>query len=88
MAIHIVHVKPQNVNSLTGEIVDKNDPSTTIAQVMRSDTEFRVVPDANIPNSIGSPTIANYLTLEDAAGFKAVQVSNTMIITQSESSPS
>jgi hypothetical protein len=81
MAVHTVYLKPQNVDS-NGNIVDKNDPSTTIAQVMRSNTEMRVIPDQAVPSSLGSPTIQRYLDLEDAAGFRPVTVNNTMIVTQ------
>lgn len=81
MAIHTVYLKPQNVDS-NGNIVDKNDPATTIAQVMRSNTEMRVIPDPAVANSLGSPTIQQYLELEDTAGYKAVTVNNTMIVTQ------
>ncbi len=79
--IHTVYVKPQNVDSMGG-IVDKNNPSTTIAQVMRSNTEMRVMPNQSVPNSLSTPTIEDYLSLEDAAGFKVVSMTNTTIVTQ------
>jgi len=82
MAIHTVYVKPQNVDSMGG-IVDKNDPATTIAQVMRSNTEMRIIPDSLVPNSVGSPKIEQYLALEDTAGFRLVSITNTTIVTQS-----
>ena len=81
MAVHTVYVKPQNVDSMGG-IVDKNDPATTIAQVMRSNTEMRIIPNQSIPSSLGSPTIEEYLALEDAAGFSVVAMTNTTIVTQ------
>ena len=81
----MVYVKPQNVNPLTGLIVDKNNPATTIAEVIKSDLQFRVVPDASVPNSATSPTIDDYLQLESASGFKLVQLSNTVIVTESAS---
>lgn len=82
MAIHTVYVKPQNVDTMGG-IVDKNDPATTIAQVMRSNTEMRIISDPLIPNSAGSPKIEQYLSLEDSDGFKVVSMTNTTIVTQS-----
>ena len=82
MPIHTVYLKPQNVDQ-SGNIVEKNNPSTTIAQVMLSNTEMRVIPTASVPNSVNSPSIQQYLDAEDAAGFKVVSINNTMIVTQS-----
>lgn len=81
MPVHTVYLKPQNVDQ-SGNIVDKNNPATTIAQVMLSNTEMRVIPTSSVPNSAGSPNIEQYLAAEDADGFKVVSMNNTMIVTQ------
>jgi len=79
MAVHIVYLKPTNV--LNGVVIDKN--TATIAEVMRSDIEMRVVPDANIANSLNSPSIKEYIEKEANDGYKLVSINNTMIVTAS-----
>jgi len=81
MAVHTVYLKPQNVDQ-SGNIVDKNDPATTIGQVMRSNTEMRVMSNQDVANSLNNPTIEQYLKAESDIGFKLVQITNTMIVTQ------
>jgi hypothetical protein len=83
MAIHIAYVRPTLINTNSGDVVDKNDPSTP-ASAVYSDTESqpRVQPGANAPNGSLYPTIENYLLAEDAAGYTLRHMDNTMIVTQ------
>jgi hypothetical protein len=82
MAVHTVYVKPTLIDS-NGNVVDKNDPATTIQQVaLAAETDMRVIPDPLIPSSVNSPNIEDYLALEDLAGFSPVSVLNTMIVTE------
>lgn len=79
--IHVATIKFYTVDSV-GNIVDKNSETTTLGSVMHSSTEPRIMQDSSIPNSTNYPTIKRYLELEDAAGFKLVHLSNTMVVTQ------
>jgi hypothetical protein len=78
MAVHTVYITPTPV--LDGTVINKN--TATIAEVMRAETEMRILPDAGVPSSTGSPTIEAYITLENTAGFKVKQLLNTMIVTE------
>jgi hypothetical protein len=79
MAVHVAYVGLVPVDA-TGNIVVKN--SSTIKTMMLASTEHRVLYDATYaPNGAGTPTIAEYLTLEDAGGFNLVLMDQYMIIT-------
>ena len=78
MAVHVVYITQTPV--LNGIPIDKE--SATIKEVINSDTEMRIVPDASVPNSSGKPSIKEYIELENAAGFKLGSITNTMIVTQ------
>lgn len=81
MAIHVAYVKPTLVD-IDGNVVDKNNPATTLQQVIDAHaTEMRVVPDLDIPNTIDAPTIDDYLALENGAGFTLQSMTNTTIVT-------
>lgn len=80
MAVHIAYIGMLNIDG-AGNIVDKNTAS--IGAVAASSVEPRVLYDATYaPNAVNNPTVAEYLTLEDTAGFTIVAVTNTMIVTQ------
>ena len=82
MTIHIAYVKPTLVDA-SGNVIDKDDPATTIQQVANAAaTEMRVVPDPQVPNTLGAPTIQAYLNLEDLAGFSVTNMTNTTITTE------
>jgi len=76
--IHTVYVKPTLV--LDGTVIDKC--TATIEEVMKSDTEMRVVPDSAVPNTLSSPTISDYVVAEDSDGYKVISITNTTIITE------
>lgn len=80
MAVHVAYIGMININSL-GNVVDRTTAS--IAEVAASSVQPRVIYDATYaPNAVNNPTVEEYLTLEDSAGFTIVAVTNTMIITQ------
>ena len=78
---HVVYVKPTNVDAL-GNVVLKDSPSTTIKQMMGTNTEMRIVPDISAPNSATSPSIQAYIYAEAALGYKVMYIDNTIIVTQ------
>lgn len=77
VAIHVVHVGV--FTTVNGSVVNKND--ATINQMMRADTEHRVIPDASIPSSANYPTVKAYLEAEASAGFKLSHMTQSMIVT-------
>jgi hypothetical protein len=77
MAARVAYIKPTPV--LNGTVIDKE--TATIGEVMRSNTEMRIMPDDSLPNTSGSPTIQEYINLESGSGYKVVQITNTAIIT-------
>ena len=79
MAVHVAYITPTPV--LNGVVLDKN--KATIAQMMKADTEMRIVPDSTISTTSDSPPIDVYLQREDANGFKCKCIQNTMVITES-----
>jgi len=79
MAVHTVYVTP--TPTLSGSPIAKE--SATISQMMNADTEMRVVPDIDVPNSAARPTIKAYIEAENGDGFLVKSVTNTTIITES-----
>jgi len=82
MGIHVAYMSLVNVNK-AGVVVNKNLSSTTINEVIKCATEIRVMQDANLPNTSGYPTIADYLTAEVADGYSLLHMSQTIIVTDS-----
>jgi hypothetical protein len=80
IGIHVVYVQPKTIDQL-GNVVDKTAASTTIGTMLRTSLDHRVVPNADIPNSAGWPTIKEYLEAEAADDYIANHISNTMIVT-------
>lgn len=80
MAVHIAYIGMVNIDAV-GNVIDKS--TATIAQVAASSAEPRVLYNATYaPNAANNPTVEEYLTLEDSAGYTIVAVTNTMIVTQ------
>jgi hypothetical protein len=77
---HVVYTNFLPVNR-AGQVVDKNDPATTIKDTMETEHQHVVLPDALVPNSVGYPTIKRYLELEAAAGYEARFVGENLIVT-------
>lgn len=83
--MHYVNIGLVTVG-LNGTPVDKNDPSTTFNDVLSSSTEPRVLPDPNIPNSAGYPTIKQYLEDEAGDDYVLKYMDQYIIITYLEAS--
>jgi hypothetical protein len=77
---HIVYVRPTPVDS-TGTPFTKDQTSTTIKKMMTANTEMRIVPDPQVPNSANTPDIKTYVQAEAAAGWVVRYMDNTIIIT-------
>lgn len=82
MAIHVVNIGVFPVDAL-GVVINKTSKSTTIGTMaVAAGHEHRVIPDSDIPNSAGYPTIKDYLVAENAGGYKFAHMDQTFIITQ------
>lgn len=77
IAIHVAYTKLFPVSGNT--VINKN--TATIAQVLNTSTELRIVEDASIPNSANNPTIKTYIELEADDDFVVYHLDNTMIVT-------
>ena len=64
---------------VNGNAINMN--TATIAAVASGSSDNRVIPDPNIPNSAGYPTISTYLNAEYASGYKLLFIGPNMIIT-------
>jgi len=78
MAVHVTYLTPTPV--LNGVVINKGN--ATIAEMMKADTEMRVVPDQTNSNTTDSPTLETYLDRENQQGFLVKSVHNTMVITE------
>jgi len=78
MAVHVAVIAIQNVSPAG---IVKRKTEMTIGEVARSNSEARVMEDAAIPNTTGSPTIQAYLELEEAEGYTLRHMDQTYIVT-------
>ena len=76
---HVAFIRLLNISPL-GVVVDKNKVTTTIQDVLDCSTEPRILEDRDIPNSIGNPSLRDYILAEAVDGFKITHIDNTMII--------
>jgi len=80
MTAHVVYFAPTQVDR-NGVKIDKNDPTVTMNKLKDTRMEQLVIPSADVPNSAGSPTIADYIKLEATSGFKIAHMTAGMIVT-------
>lgn len=78
---HIVYLKLADVTP-GGTVVSKDDKTTTLNQIKTSTKQFRVIPDPDVPNSVNSPSIKDYIEAEAANDFQLMHLDQTFIITQ------
>jgi len=78
--VNVAYLHLTNVDPL-GNIVDKSDPRTTIAQMLHTQLAYRVIPNSGIPNSAGGPSLDKYLAAELASGLSVSHIDQSMIIT-------
>lgn len=75
--VHLVTVGLKRVGS-GGQVVPVG---STIMENLQFTTEHRVLPNANVPNSEGYPSVETFLIAEAANGFLPNHVSQYLIIT-------
>lgn len=79
MAVHIARVDLMHVTS--GGAVKKKS-NMTIGEVARATHEHRIIENTHLaPNSVGNPTIENYIAAEYDDGFKIKYMDQYIIIT-------
>ena len=84
---HYVNIGLFHVDS-AGNVLSKDDPSTTLRQMATSSQEHRIIPrltgPASTPNSAGFPDVPTYLAAEAAtgAGFAVAYMDQYTIVTQ------
>ncbi len=81
IGIHVARVAALAINPLTNQRIDKESPTTTIADTLRTEHRHVILPDSDIPNSANYPEIAAYLKLEAASGYAARHISQNLIVT-------
>lgn len=81
IGIHIVRTAFKAVNPTTGQPIDKESPTTTIGQVLRTEHRHVVIPSDDVPNSAGYPSIEAYLKLEANGSYVLRHIDQNMIVT-------
>jgi hypothetical protein len=77
-SIHKVNTQLMKVNAVGG-IIDKD---SSIQENLVFSTEHRIIPNDNVPNSQGYPTIANYLRAEAQDNYLPAHIDQYTIITE------
>lgn len=85
MTVHVANITLAKVDP-TGAIIGStssylNDPSVKISDVLNFDIQRRILENSSISNTSGSPTVDDYLTLEDADGLTLVHIDQHIIVT-------
>lgn len=75
----IAKIGPKPV-SAAGIVLDKR--TATVGEMLHTTSEMRVLEDTtNAPNSVGYPTIEDYIRLEAAQNYKVAVINQSWIIT-------
>ena len=77
---HAVKLGLFSVDS-TGTRIDKESGTTTINQMKSAELQHLVIPDTDVANSAGYPTVKSYLELEAADDYVLGYISQYSIIT-------
>ncbi len=77
IGIHVATLGMVKVNDLGAPLPD----GPSIAEVMASSSEIRVLYDATIPNTSGNPTIQAYLEAEAADDYVVRVLNQSFIVT-------
>ena len=84
--IRVAVLKLVNINGV-GDVVDKDAPGTTLADIVKAPgTEFRVIANgtgaSESPNATGFPTLEDYLAAEATDSFALAHLDQSRVITQ------
>lgn len=81
MSIHTATLQLVKVNNITNIIIGKN---ATYKEAINFREEFRILPDNEIPNSNGYPTLLEYLSGELESGYGLKHIDQYNVITTKE----
>ena len=91
MAVHVVFTQLMRVDqnglvyNAAGKVLNAQDEDVPqdipIKTTQVFETEHRVIPDSDAPNSAGFPTVKDYLVAEDGSSFNLLHIDQYMIIT-------
>jgi len=80
VGIHVARTGFLKVDA-SGNVVDKDSNTTTIAQHLTGSHDHRVLADSSIPNTANNPDVKTYLELEAASDFVLYHMDQNMIVT-------
>lgn len=78
--VHIARVGIFTVDH-TGNRIDKNSPNTSINQLRATRQDALVIPNSDLPNTSGYPTIESYIISEADDGYELLYMDSSFIIT-------
>jgi hypothetical protein len=78
--VHVARLGLFTVDA-NGNRIDKCCAQTSINDLKSTSLAFLVLPDTNIPNSVGYPTIERYLQLEGQEGYNFRHLDQSFVIT-------
>lgn len=72
-----------NVDTVSGRVYQRGaGGNLSIKEVLRFQTEHRIVEDAALPNTGGNPDLKTYLELEAGDGFQLKEVNQSFVVTE------
>ena len=80
IGIHIARVGFFQVDR-TGNVLKKDDDSTTLGQTLSGSSEHRIITDTSISTTTNNPTVKAYLEAEAAADYVMEYMDQNSIIT-------
>ena len=83
MAVEVHYATLQQYRvSQDGTIYNASNNTKTIKNSLMFTTEWRMVKDDTVPNTVNNPNLKDYLELEAISGFEPVQVNSNFVITK------
>lgn len=71
------------VDTISGRVYQRGAGNNlSIKEVLRFQTEHRIVEDATLSNTSGNPNLKTYLELEAADGFQLKEVNQSFVVTE------
>ncbi len=78
---HFVNTRLIDVD-VNGTVIDQNNPATQIHDILVTEQQHRVIPDPDVPNSTGWPTVPDYIAAEGDSDFELKHLDQFTIVTQ------
>ena len=82
IGVHVAGLKFVAVNTLTGAVLSKDDPTVSTNQLLRTRHEYRVIPTSGLPHTANWPDLKTYLTAE--LPYSLVKLNQSMVLTSNE----